>query len=163
MGSRPQHFALAVVLVAACGAEPGKDPLDAVASVDSFATSDSGAPADADHRDAVVTTSTDARACDYGRTRTIPPDGPIGVGTFCDDLYVCIETREVGEAVAAIAPNFACRQGAPRFDCPGVVCAWQATPQGGSPGSIDTDELDQVCALTLLPALESDVFCVVYL
>lgn len=153
--------ALAVATVAACGAEPVDAPADATATGDGAGRHDAVPRPDAIAYDAV---STDADgACNYERTRTVPPDGPIGLGTFCDDLYVCVPDREVAEAVALAAPNFSCRPGGPTFDCEGLACSWQAAPQGGGPGSIDIDELAQVCALTLLPDLDSDVFCVVYL
>jgi hypothetical protein len=161
MWCRWQYTALVAALLAACGAEPGDAPVDATATVDGAGRHDSIPRPDAIVADAM---SSDVNgSCNSDRTRTVPPDGPIGIGTFCDDLYVCVENRDVAETVALVAPNFSCRPGGPTFDCTGVACTWEAAPQGGGPGSIDDYELDQVCALTLLPNLDSDVYCVVYL
>jgi hypothetical protein len=85
---------------------------------------------------------------------------PIQVGTFCDDVFACVADEAAAQALAEVAPDFACTPGPGELgacDASQYSCYWQ------DPGTIDGAELEALCAVTVLPAPPALVTCMVYI
>jgi hypothetical protein len=93
----------------------------------------------------------DARAtgCYPERTRVYVGEGPIEVGSWCDDITLCADDAdEVALFEAAAGPDLLC-EATGGGGC-AYSCSYRLGEDGEWSGYVDQDDLERICELTLL-------------
>ncbi|HEY5452555.1 MAG TPA: hypothetical protein VIQ54_27550 [Polyangia bacterium] len=88
-----------------------------------------------------------------------PQGGTLAPGTLCDELYACADDAAGAARIQAASPRFECTPGAePQSTCTAFTCAYR---NPGGPSTLDTNEIADICALTVL-APPPPLRCVIF-
>lgn len=125
--------------------------VDVGTAVDASGTANDARP---DAFAAIDANGADASAdCDPSRVR-FPGSGSLVEGQLCDDVFACVPTSTDAAALQVASPAFDC-SGPTEGGCSGVSCVLR-------PSILDATEIQQICAVTLLPNV-TDLVCNIYL
>ncbi len=103
-----------------------------------------------------VNTTAVQPSCDTSRFYVWGQADAIGVGTYCDVLYVCPTSAAQMAAMEAASPDVDCSE--PVSECPpgGMGCTW------GHGVEVTQSLYDQLCAISVLPIAPERIDCNVY-
>jgi hypothetical protein len=137
---------LLLLALAACG---GSDE----ALPDSSTADAAGTP---DTAQSAADAASDAlpSACNPDLTRVFTSDDPLGEGAYCDDIFVCAATAAQAAAIEEAAPGFTC--GGEQGGCAVIRCAHPG-------GTVSAADMEEICAITILPEPPDEVLCMIYL
>lgn len=109
--------------------------------------------------DSGAETSTDAGSCDLSRTRSFRNDQPIVEGSFCDDIFTCVDDANGATALQVAAPGFNCSHGEDPLalcDSTQTVCQWI------TPGVLTAGQASSICAATVSTTTPLELVCIVW-
>jgi hypothetical protein len=94
--------------------------------------------------------------CDPSRFYIWDTPYAIGVGTYCDSLFVCVDSPDQAAEIEAVSPEVACGVTVPECDPGHQACVWD------SMWPVDQNLYDQLCAVSVLADPPDRINCVVY-
>lgn len=97
--------------------------------------------------------------CEASRVEFVPNDGSLRVGAFCDEIIACVPDEEAADRLEAASDRFRCGLAESQFCSDGVTCEYVSEEHILY---LDREEVEDICAITLLDPPPTRITCVRY-